>query len=815
MAQRVAFYSGIGLVSAILLALQILQSRIFSVTTWYHLSFLVVSIAMFGLTLGALKVYRMNEASLRETWSTVAARYALYLAVTAVLSLGVQLYVPLVHQNIMKTFALLPIVAFFSGLPAYMGGVLVSLSLTRAPFPMERAYGADLFGAAVGCLAVLGLMSVLDAPSCVLLLAVLALVAGRLYLLADAEEPSEESQKLSRWLTWPLIPLLLLVAVNALSPTRPFAITWVKAKYEPESAYDVVTWNPISRVTVTPERVGVPFFWGPATKNKTEAVVAHRWLAIDGGAGTPLTKFDGQSFDTLKYLEDDVTNTAHLFSKDKEVGVIGVGGGRDVLSAYYFGAKAVTAIDINPAQVRFLTKDPFFLAYTNLYPRPGLEIINDEARSWFARSNRKFDLIQMSLIDTWAASAAGAFALSENTLYTQEAWTAFLDDLKDDGILTVSRWYKKGSDLDSARLISLAMTTLWKQGVSTPKDHVVMVASEGVANIMVSKSPFTEEQIKAIAQHCYDKGFYLLLSPLGGEEQGVMRIIYEAETPEKQAAYIETLPYDLAAPTDWRPFFFNQTKFDQPLQLLKAAFRMPGTMGTSFGHVRATVNLLFINLFSLVVVGLVIVFPQLSRVREVEKSVLFSGSLYFLFIGLGFMLIEIGLLQVFGIFLGHPTYSLSVTLFSLILFTGAGSLLSERFPLRQQASTTLWAAVTAGYGAVLPFLIDWSMHNFIETSLPLRAAICCLMLLPMGLLLGYGFPTGMSLSSKVNSQLTPWLWGVNGAAGVLGSSVAIVLNIAFGVQYTIWMGCLCYVLIPLTVRVLFQKAEAITPSESS
>ncbi len=812
MAQRVAFYSGIGLVSAILLALQILQSRIFSVTTWYHLSFLVVSIAMFGLTLGALKVYRMDEAEVRENWSTVAGRYSLYLAVTMVISLAVQLYVPLVHENILKTFALLPIVAFFSGLPAYMGGVLVSLSLTRAPFPMERAYGADLFGAAAGCLAVLMLMSLIDAPSCVILLAALSLVAGRLYLMADSES-SEDSAKLSRWLTWPLIPLLLLVAFNALAPSKLFAITWVKAKYEPESAYDVVTWNPISRVTVTPERVGVPFFWGPATKNRTEAVVAHRWLAIDGGAGTPLTKFDGKSFETLKYLEDDVTNTAHLFSKDKEVGVIGVGGGRDVLSAYYFGAKAVTAIDINPAQVRFLTKDPFFLSYTNLYPRPGLEIINDEARSWFARSDRKFDLIQMSLIDTWAASAAGAFALSENTLYTQEAWTAFLDDLKDDGILTVSRWYKKGSDLDSARLISLAMTTLWNQGVSNPKEHIVMVASEGVANIMVGKAPFSEDQIKQIAQHSHDKGFHLLLSPLGGEEQGVMRIIYEAESPQKQAAYIDTLPYDLAAPTDWRPFFFNQTKFDQPMLLLRAAFRMPGTVGTSFGHVRATMNLLFINFFSLLVVGLVIVYPQLSKVREVEKSTLYSGSLYFLLIGLGFMLIEIGLLQVFGIFLGHPTYSLSVTLFSLILFTGAGSLLSERFPLRNSSTTFAWAAATAAYGACLPFLIDYGMQNMIETSLLLRAGLCCVMLLPMGLLLGYGFPTGMALSSRVNTQLTPWLWGVNGAAGVLGSSVAIVLNIAFGVQYTIWIGCLCYALIPLAARVLLKKAAS--ASESS
>jgi hypothetical protein len=261
--------------------------------------------------------------------------------------------------------------------------------------------------------------------------------------------------------------------------------------------------------------------------------------------------------------------------------------------------------------------------------------------------------------------------------------------------------------------------------------------------------------------------------------------------------------FDISPPTDQRPFFFNQTRLTRPLVALGIAHGDrpefgPGAQsaGTLSGHARATINLYIIILFSLAAAAAVVVVPLRAEARAGGAARTAAHTIWFLLIGLGFMLIEISLLQRLSVYLGHPSYGLGVVLFSLVLSTGLGSLLSDRVPLNNDTRRVAWIALTALAAFLAPRAMDAVITNFADAALLLRATLCALMILPIGCLLGFGFPTGMTMAE---GKSTAWLWGINGAAGVTGSALAVASNIAFGIDHTMMTGAACYALLLLAV----------------
>src|SRR5262249_19076886 len=250
--------------------------------------------------------------------------------------------------------------------------------------------------------------------------------------------------------------------------------------------------------------------------------------------------------------------------------------------------------------------------------------------------------------------------------------------------------------------------------------------------------------------------------------------------------------FDLTPPTDDRPFFFNQVPFNKPLSALSIAHQRLAS-GDQLGGVRdgnfvATATLLILFLVSLILVLATIVIPLRPAIRDVGGMLALGGTLYFLCIGLGFMLVEIGLLQRTSVFLGHPVYSLSVLLFTLILSTGVGSLVSDTLQLKSRGRFAVWAVLAAGYIMGLPLWFANVFPAFERAALLVRVMLCVAIIAPAGILMGFAFPTGMRLISMVDRRPTPWFWGVNGAAGVLASIVAIACNIAFGISVTLLVG---------------------------
>lgn len=809
--KALSFYTGVFLISGLVMMLQILQSRIFSVTSWYHLSFLVISMAMFGLTLGALKIYRASEDYQRAHYGLIARKHSIAFGFFILIGLGSQLFVPIISNSAFETLATLPIAAVLISAAYYHAGVAITVCLTRVPFPVGKTYGIDLLGAGLGCIAALVMMESIDTPSAILFVSGLAFVSALVFPVSD-DAPKEvhlgkSTLNLRKTALVFLVGTFSLGAVNVFAPSPLLYPLWVKDVFTPMSNIDYEEWNSISRVTVMHERNDVPFIWGPSPKFPEDARTKGKFLTIDGDAGTPITKFDGD-FSKHSYLEFDVTNVAYTMPGIEKAAIIGVGGGRDLLSAKYYGVDEVTALDVNPVQIHLLRDHLEFREYAGLYNQPGVTLLNEEARSWFRQNTGKLDLVQMSLIDTWAATGAGAFALSENGLYTAEAWAIFMNDLSEHGVFTVSRW---SADImnDTGRSLSVAMAALLNQGVAEPRRHIALINSKYIATLILSKSPFTDAQIAALERTAREKDYNLVIMPNGPVIDGLLGDLISAQSVDALHEISSRQFFDVSPSTDMRPFFFNQARLTQPLEVAALALKpLKDGHYVSRGQAKATFNLYIIIAFSAVMVAFVIIMPLLKTVENKTSPFILAGTFYFMMIGLGFMFMEISLLQALGVFLGHPIYGLSVVLFSLIISAGLGSLLSERIPLTNLPRQMTWCFLTCGYGVFMSMILGDMFHAYAEVDIVTRVLIAIAVMTPAGLLMGFGFPTGLRLTEKFDSRATAWFWGINGAAGVLGSSIAIAFNIALGIDKTLIVAGGCYALLSLAFLVLARMQRA-------
>jgi hypothetical protein len=420
MGRSIFFYASLGLVTAATLMLQIIETRIISVTSWYHLAFFVICIAMFGLTAGAIFVYLRHERFKQERFFHDLTAATLAFALSIEFTILVQLTLITGASPSLTSLVAWTEFALCLAFPFFFSGVVVSLALTRSPYAIGKVYGADMIGAAIGCIGALAILTMTSGMSAVLWVGALVALAALGFSNCRPKELGESAglgAKLVRWRYGILAGCLLLAIANTLTiyGVRP---TIIKDHLETPAdlAYD--RWNSFSRITVGQSYSGAPGTWG-LSSNYTAPTIEQRWLTIDGSAGSSIYRFDG-NLKTLEFLRHDVSNIVYAIPGLKTGAVIGVGGGRDVLSQRLLGLADVTGVEINPIIIDVLTRQ--FSDYTAIASLSGVKFEVDEARSWFARTARSFDVIQMSLIDTWAATGAGAFTLTENGLYTVEAW---------------------------------------------------------------------------------------------------------------------------------------------------------------------------------------------------------------------------------------------------------------------------------------------------------------------------------------------------------------------------------------------------------
>ncbi len=750
-------FLGVALVSLATLVLELTLTRLFSATMFYHFAFLAISLALFGSGASGVFVYvarpRLDEDRTRALLGLFSALFA----VSTVVALVVILRHPLNPAAPgLKTLGSLAWIYGAASLPFFFSGCVITLAITAWARDISRLYLFDLAGAAVGCLLLVPTLGLLGAIDTVLATAVVAVLGG---LLLSGK----------RWLL-PLAAIALaLVPLNR--ATGMLALSESKGLSEHGILFS--RWNSFSRVTVVQ----------PEDPNR-------QLIFIDSDAATVIYRNAGDP-SLHPELRDKVEGLAYHLGGRQKVLIIGPGGGVDVIIARLHGAKEVTAVELNPLVARdVMSSEPFLSFSGRIYEQPGVRLEVDDGRSFLRRSDEQNDLIVATMVDTWAATAAGAFALSENNLYTVEAFEDYLERLSPDGILSMNRWYQSPPD-QLLRLVSLGREVLRTRGAKEPGRHFIIVRGpqEGMpltsATVLLKKSPFSPEEVERAEAFARRQGLELLYTPRTRPANDLTRLITAADP----ADLVRTFESNIAPPRDNSPFFF------QSVRLEKLVSRR-----WSFGEWRRT-NLGTVVLFGLVAITslLVVAFilgPLLlvkKRLRAAPRQGRVSFLLYFAMLGAGFIVVEVVLLQKCVLFLGHPAYALTVVLFALLLFSGIGSFLSGRF--RDDAlPQALRRGILLVVGLIVATVLALSplFYALVHLGAPWRVLITILALAPLGLALGIPMPTGIRILAQRAPELIPWAWGVNGAASVLGSVGAIALAMVWGFDQALLLAALLY-----------------------
>ncbi len=781
--------------------LEILLTRIISVISWYHLAFFVISLAMLGMTAGAIWVFVRPDDFEAEAVPRRLAQYALRFSLSTPLAVALALAMPLVPVRSFMDFCGLLAFGGALAVPFVFAGIVLTLALTRAGLSPAIAYGVDLVGAAVGCALVIPLLGVFDAPSGVLVASALAAASA----FAFARAAGDAGRSTSRWALVSLVLLSVGAFGNrsAAEQSATFRPAWVKGMHEATETLAWTRWNTYSRVTVDHTIEVPPTLWAPNRQMPEElrAPLAQRTIKIDGAAATMMAQ-DATQLERHAYLDWDVTSFAHRLRPDGPAAVIGVGGGRDLLAARRGGHPKVVGVELNQLIVDLHERE--MRDFSKLVDLEGVELVSDEARSWFTRTDRRFSVIAMSLIDTWASTGAGAYSLSENGLYTVEAWGIFFDRLDDAGLFTVSRWWHPQSPGETARMIGLAMELLWSRGVEDPRRHLFVVQSDAVATLLVAKRPFTEAEIDELQGEAIRLGFNMLATPRKTPSSELLAALWQQGDRASFWSWARAQSLDLTPATDDRPFFFNMLR---PGDWLRDKGEVDAMDVSFLGNLQATQTLVYATLVSLLLTLITVVAPLRRRaegLRELPTRMVVAACAYFALIGLGFMFVEIALLSRLNVLLGHPTTSLAVLLGGIIFFTGVGSLLSERAPIQKRAFALAYPIIPALLVAAAAFASGPALAALSGAGLATRVLAGLSLVGIPALGMGLGFPLGLRLVGRASPDperpsLGPWLWGINGAFGVCASGLALGSSMVWGVPTTLVIGMVCYLaLLPCT-----------------
>ena len=764
--------AGIALSSFSALLLELALTRLFSVILFYHFAFLAISIALLGLGAGGVFAHlgkeRLNSWDLRGIATACTALNAAVIPIV----LEIVLHVPVSLELSGGNFVRLTAIYICSAVPFFLTGMQFSVIFARECSRIPRLYGADLTGGALACLAIVPLLNWIGGPNAILFAAFVSGIAAVVW---------SATSRVRNGTLWLSAALGLLIIVNFSG--RFIDVVWAKGIRRENVEFS--RWNAISRVEVDRENSGA------------------KVIVIDADANTFIMNADPKRWEGSQWQDDLMAAPPAVVNALRPHGdyaIIGPGGGVDVLRAVANGSPSVTGIEINPIIANTIMRERYADFAQHLYQRPEVHLHVGDGRSFIRNATAQYDVVQMTLVDTWASTAAGAFALSENSLYTTQAFREYFEHLKPDGIIAVTRWEFR-EPREALRVVSVAMEALHELGV-TDVSRNFLVVSEGELDedgipvaVLAKKSAFTPEEEEAVQQHLRDYSPLKFLYAPSERGTNAFAGLIKSNSPE---AFTRDYAYNVTPVTDNAPFFFFTLK---PKRLLHLNSNM-SAMDWKVNLGVAVLGMLLV--ISLLAVLVFLVLPLLAQrgTREHPTRALF----YFVAVGLGYILVEVTFIQRFVLFLGHPTYALTVVVFLILLSSGAGSVASREWlsdGRRVWLPLVLIVLGVLAYVGVLPTLLD----RLVGAAFPVKLLISAGLLVPLGFAMGMPFPTGLrALTNNEHAQpgqnSIEWAWAMNAASSVLGSVLAIVLAIQFGLNITLACGAAAYLMALLLRRKL-------------
>jgi hypothetical protein len=751
-------YTGVALTTLATLVMELSLTRVFSVVFYYHFAFLAISIALFGLGAGGVFSYVVSG------WrGGTFGKLGLLASLNSIVVVGSLVF--LLSRRGEFGNGTLAAVYFASALPFFFAGTIISLVINETIERVDRVYFLDLLGAAGGCLLLLPFLSGFGGPNTVITVGVLFAASAAMWFNVAGE---------TRWRATAVALALGLVGLFVIN-LRWSVIDVRFAKGQAIGNEIFTRWNGLSRIGLV-----------------EDAGSGGHLIIIDADAstGVPRFDFDNLTADNRKNLLLQGQGLPYSLRPAAKTLIIGPGGGWDVSAAVASGSKDVTGVEVNPLIANTIMRDRFPHLSRNLYKRPEVRIEVEDGRSFVRRSAEKYQVLQATLVDTWASTAAGAFALSENNLYTTDAFYDYLSHLTDDGLMAFTRW---GFDppRESLRLLTLANVALAKLGETEIARHVIIVregSTQGWGSkdtVLISRKPFSAADIDRAREIVRVSGMQEIYLPGDAVRNEFGRYLLTAD----KAAFLANYRYDLSPVSDDRPFFFYTV---QPRDLW--AFLTQGGQDSADYKINRAVPLLFgLMIISVLATIVVLALPPLVLGTKLPKdSAARQFLLYFLCIGAGYILIQVALIQKFVLFLGHPTYALTVIIFSMLVSSGIGSWFSRRLtftnPVRLRRALCVVFVLVVAIRFIAPALtaaaVGWPWMVKVLLTVALIA--------PVGFVMGLPFPTALNTLELRFPTAVRWAWSLNAASSVLGSASAIFLAIYIGLGNTLIVGGLFY-----------------------
>lgn len=783
--------------------LQVALTRVFSFTLWYHFAYVVISLALLGYgASGAL--LSAFPGILRGNLPRTLFLCALGAAVVIPVGLAVYAHTPFYPLQLLKSpvqWAYLAAYYAATGIPFFLAGVCIAGAITAASDRVTRVYSADLVGAGLGAGLVVPLIWRLETPGVVILAA--GLMAGAAICWAWWWQPKAAAAPLMLivvlalggglyWRSLEFRPtaekimslMLLPMTVDPSAPrTTPAAQQLAGVSSDQPKGLGCrylkryTRWGAVYRIDILEPRDAATrkgYYCSGMSARYHGPTPDWRSIPHDGDNNTII--FKGGDPAQLPHFDDHAVALPYqLLRPAPKVLALGAGGGTEVLVALRHGARDATGIELDPLTVKLATQD--MVDYSGGFARrPGVHYQVGEGRSFVRRSRDKYDLIQINLVDTLTAASIGANVLNENYLYTVEATQEYLDHLTKDGIFAVSHLdVPPGRGLIKFRQGILragsALEALRRRGVAHPENHIAVVYGTGLMVYMVRTRPFSPQEIEKLRAYDAENGYLDVYLPYHHLRNELSWFI--STSPQARAQYIAGSAIRRDPATDDSPFIWPYFKWRYLFHPGHRYERMAMANG----------QFVMLPLLGVAVLGaLIFILAPLAifRRRGIYSRAAGGLALYFAALGFGFMFIEISFIQKFVLFLGYPTYSLTVVLSALLVASGLGSLASQRLISRAERSLA-WALAGLLAVGVLYLAFGASVFDaFLGYGLSVRILVAIAMVAPLGFVMGMFFPTGIRVVNEVAPQFVPWAWGINASTSVVAAILAVMLAMSVG-----------------------------------
>ena len=803
---RPGVFIAVALLSAGVLGYEILLARLLAIVHWHHFAYMIIAVALLGFGAAGSLVAVLQEPLLKRFRLSFGLA-ALGFGAGAPLAFALAQSLPFNALEIAwdRTqpawlFALYLVLS----LPFLSAALALALAFRAHAARAGALYRMDLVGAGLGALGMVFLLDALPLADALRVVGALGAAAGGIVLLWGT------ARRFARGAA-----LLALAAGLALPAALPD--DWLRPHPSPYKGLSLALTAPDARIVAerhgplgwvaAVESPAVPFRHAPGLSLLAPAGPPEQiGLFTDGGAPSAITPANTD----LRYLEAETAALPYHLVERPRVLVLGAGGGAEVLRALHHGASAVDAVELNPdvlAIVRDVVADKPGAAWEGESVRTHVA----DARSFAARSSERWDLIQIALVDSFSAAAAGVHALDESLLYTVEAFETFLDRLAPEGVLAVTRWLKL-PPRDALKLLWTARQALEARGVADPASRLVMIRGWKTTTLVVGAQPFGADAIAGLRAFANAYAFDLVWHP--GIAEGDANRHNRLAQPEfyRGAAailgpdpdgYAERYKFALKPATDDRPFFFHSLKWATLPELL--ALRAQGGLPlVEWGFVILVATLVqgAIAAVLLILLPLFALRTPRASADSAQPPARWRVAVFFASLGLAFLFIEIAFMQRFAVFLGHPLYAIAVVLAGLLVFAGLGAGATDRLTrlAGRRPPIALAAVGIIVVGGAYLGLLPWVFEAAQGWPVAGRIVVALALLGPIGFLLGMPFPLGLKALGARAPALVPWAWGINACASVVSASLATF--IALHVGFTPVLGC---------ALVLYALAATVTP----